>query len=141
VTAMGRPSAQSSVFAQRRRIVVGATSQIGILLSEEWSGEEIGLIEFTPSGVLALYFFQGPDVFALKPIERLLIEHGLGEEPLYVKYGEVLQREPELPPSILKREARYYADFVNGLRPRCKVRGRTVRASVAHYWRPEDEPT
>jgi hypothetical protein len=111
------------------------------LLSEETSGKEVGLIEFTPSGFLALHYYQGPDVFALKPIERLLIEHGLGEEPLYVKYAQVLNQEPELPPTILKKEATFYSDFVNGLVPRCKVRGKTVRASVAHYRVPDNEPT
>ena len=120
---------------------MGPISQIGILLSDEVSGQEIGLIEFTPSGALALYYYQGPDVFALKPIERLLVEHGLGEEPLYVKYSEVLQREPELPPTILKREARSYADYINELRPQCKVRGKPVKASVAHYWVSDSETT
>ncbi len=113
-------------------------SQIGILLNEEESGVEVGWIEFTSSGVLALHYFQGRDVFALKPIERLLIENGL-EEPLYVKYAELLEREPELPPRILKQEASQYADFLNRLVPPCKVRGKTVRASVAQYMEPDTE--
>ncbi len=118
---------------------MGSASQIGILLREEKSGKEIGLIEFAPSGILALDYYQERAVFALKPIERLLIENGLGEEPLYVKYAEVSEREPELPPRILKQEASFYAEDLNGLEPPCKVRGKTVRASVAQYMEPDTE--
>ncbi len=118
---------------------MGSASPIGILLREEKGGKEIGLIEFTPSGTLALHYYLEQDVFALKPIERLLIENGLGEEPLYVKYAEVLKCESELPPKILKQEASFYADLLNGLEPPCKVRGKTVRARVAHYVEPDSE--
>lgn len=120
---------------------MGSASQIGILLREDKSGNEIGLIEFTPSGSLKLHYYQGRDVFALKPIERLLLENGLGEEPLYVKYAQVLNREPELPPMILKQEASFYADFLNEKVPRCQVRGKAVVASVAHYVEEDSEPT
>lgn len=118
---------------------MASASQIGILLSEAKSGKEVGFIEFTPSGVLALHYFQGRDVFALKPIERLLIENGLGKEPLYVKYAELLEREPELPPRILKQEASYYADFLNQVEPPGMVRGKTVKATVANYLEQDSE--
>ncbi len=53
------------------------------------------------------------------------------EVPLYVKYAQVLNQEPELPLMILKQEASFYADFLNEKVPRCQVRGKAVVASAA----------
>jgi hypothetical protein len=108
-------------------------SGIGLLLSEKHSGKQIGMIEFTPSGVLVFHVIQqGLHVFALKPIERILMENGL-QEPLYVKYADLLKRQSELPSDILEQEASFYAEVLNQLEPPPQVRGKTIQAAMVHF--------
>jgi hypothetical protein len=88
---------------------------IGLLLTEEKSWKEMGLIEFDPSGVLILRGFEGGvHVNALNAVIRLLEGKGLNE-PLYEKYADILKREGSLSADLLQKEAELYADVINRL--------------------------
>ncbi len=108
-------------------------THVGILLYERRSGNQVGLVEFHPSGVLAFRVLQpGLHYFALKPIERRLSDTVL-RHPLYIKYAQAIRQEGSLERSILKREARLCAAALNRSRPTLQVGNTRVSAYMVQY--------
>ncbi len=107
--------------------------KIGLLLKEEKSGKELGLIEFDPTGMLVTRGFAGEvHVIALNAVVHLLEENGL-QEPLYKKYEDVLKQQSSLSEELLQREAEHYAGVINRLVPAPQINGREYRASAVRY--------
>jgi hypothetical protein len=90
-------------------------SEIGVLLVDNATAAQIGLIKFDPSGVLVYQTIKtGLHVHAFKPINKLLSEEWL-KEPLYIKHAKLLAENPKLPNDILEQEADSCAEFLNSL--------------------------
>lgn len=108
------------------------TSKIGVLLKDRVSGEQIGVIEFDPSGVLVYQIIMtGLHVFAFKPINKLLSEEWI-KEPLYIKHAKLLAENPKLPNDILEQEAISCAEFLNALANPLTLGGYIVKAHMVH---------
>jgi hypothetical protein len=108
-----------------------SSAKLGILLTDIASGELIGAIEFTSSGMLITQSAKKElHVFALKSIIRRLEESVL-KQPLYIKYENLLKERSELPMDILEQEARICADELNRLTPALTVGGYSCKALVA----------
>lgn len=102
--------------------------KIGLMLTEETGGKELGLIEFDPSGMLLLHGFQGGvHVNALKAVVSLL-EKNVLQEPLYKKYAEILKQQGSLSVDILLKEAESSAEVINNLVPVPQINGVNYRA-------------
>lgn len=107
--------------------------KVGILLTTEDGKKQIGIIEFSPTGMLIFHVIgEGLHVFALKPVEKCLKENGL-EMPLYVKYANLLKQQRELPPDIIEKEAVYYTEVLNRLEPPVTIREQKIKAVVMRY--------
>jgi len=89
--------------------------EIGVLLVDESSGDQMGYVEFDPSGML-VYHKVKPEmhVYAFKGIDRILREEW-ATQPLYKKHAESLDENKKLPDEILEQEATACADFLNSL--------------------------
>lgn len=107
-----------------------ATEHTAVLLTDRATEQQVGLIVFAPSGMLVFRMIKkGLHVFALKPIERFLKQHGL-DQPLYVKYADQMDAKQELPPEILLQESPACADAINRADPPRSVGGHTLAARV-----------
>ncbi len=106
------------------------TNQVGVLLSDRTTDEQIGLITFYPRGVLGYSVLKaGLHVFALKPIERFLEENGFSQ-PLYVKHAARMNNQNELATDILEREAKACAEAIQRAEPPLTVGGHALGAHV-----------
>ena len=106
-------------------------SEISVVLLDRASSAAVGLIKFDSSGVLVYQSIEaGLQVFAFKPINKLLSEQWL-EEPLYKKYADSLDENKMLPERILVEEATSCADFLNGLDGPLTLGRTIVKAQVA----------
>jgi hypothetical protein len=107
-------------------------SEVGVLLVDATSGEQIGFIKFDASGMLVYQVIKaGLHVFAFKPINRLLSEQWI-KEPLYKKHASLLDADKKLPEEVLEQEANSCAEFLNSLESPLMLGGSTVRAEVVY---------
>ena len=115
------------------------TLGLGVLLVDNASGAQIGLIKFDPSGMLVYQIIMtGLHVYAFKPINKLLSEQWI-KEPLYMKHAKLLAENPKLPNDILEQEANSCADFLNALTGPLTLGGHNVKAYMVHFGS-KDEP-
>lgn len=107
-----------------------ATEQIAILLTDRTTEEQVGVIEFNAAGMLGYHALKrGLHVFALKPIEQFLKQHGF-DQPLYVKYAAQMNAQQELPAEVLELEATAYAQLIQQANPPPSVGGHPLAARV-----------
>lgn len=102
-------------------------SKLGVLLKSKDSGEQVGVLEFEPDGMLICSIIKvGLHVFAIRSVTNLLDEKD--PEPLYKKYEALKDENGNLPREILRAEAEACAKMINeaGLR----IDGIPVNASV-----------
>jgi hypothetical protein len=106
------------------------TIEIGVLLVDKASGDQMGFIEFDPSGAL-VYHKMKPEmhVYAFRGIDRLLREDWI-TQPLYKKHAKSMDKNKKLPDEILEQEANSCADFLNSLEPPLRFAGHDVKAQV-----------
>jgi hypothetical protein len=110
-----------------------SSTSIVILLTDVANGDGVAEIEFNPRGILVFRVVsKGLNVFALKPVERILKESGFSE-PLRKKYAKLLEGREELPADILEHEANFYAGVLNSRNPPLTIAGRSVKAEVVRY--------
>jgi hypothetical protein len=108
-------------------------SEIGVLLLDNDTAAQIGLIKFDPSGVLVYQTIKtGLHVYAFKPINKLLSEEWL-KEPLYIKHAELLAENPKLPNDVLEQEADSCAEFLNSLANQPTLGDHIVKAHRVHF--------
>jgi hypothetical protein len=108
-------------------------SEIGVLLVDNATAAQIGLIKFDPSGVLVYQTIKtGLHVYAFKPINKLLSEEWM-KEPLYIKHAKLLAETPKLPNDILEQEADSCAEFLNSLANPPTLGGNNVKAHKVHF--------
>ena len=107
--------------------------KIGVLLTDVTDGKQVVLVEFDGSGMLVMNNLQADIVWqAMRSLERHVVE-GVGNEPLYQKYADLLKQTPTLPDDILEKEAAAYAEAVNRADPPCRVNQYSVKAQVMHF--------
>lgn len=105
-------------------------TELGILLTDNETEDQIGLIKFDPSGMLVYQIIKtGLHVYAFKPINKLLSEQWL-KEPLYIKHAKLMDENKKLPDEILEEEAKACADFLNSLEESPALGGHVVKAQV-----------
>ncbi len=113
---------------QKTQTTPDQESLIGVLLIEAENKEQIGLIKFSPQGVLIyqlvtnelhVYAFKGSIVPAISKWIK---------DPLYVKYAKIIEDEQELPDSILEKEADDCTDFLNACKAPIYMGKHTVKA-------------
>ena len=106
------------------------TSEINVLLLDRATSAAIGLIKFDSSGVLVYQSNEaGLQVFAFKPIDKLLREQWL-KEPLYKKYANSLDENKMLSERILVKEADSCAKFLNALEGPLRLGNTPVKAKA-----------
>jgi hypothetical protein len=109
---------------------MASKTEIGVLLVDKASGEQIGFIEFDSRGIFAYHIIKkGMHVFGLKGIDRLLREEW-ATQPLYKKHAALLDGNSKLSDEILKQEAKSCADFLNSQESPPMVGGYVVTAQV-----------
>ena len=107
-----------------------ATEQIVVLLTDRTTEEQIGVIVFDASGMLGYHSIKkGLHVFALKPIEQFLKQHGF-DQPLYVKHAAQMNEQQELPTEVLEQAATAYAQLIHQADPPRSVGGHLLAAKV-----------
>jgi len=85
-------------------------SKLGVLLKSKENGEQIGVIEFGPDGMLMCQMIKcGLHVFALRSVINLLEEKGV--KPLCKKYEK--DEAGNLSRDILRAEAEACAKIIN----------------------------
>jgi hypothetical protein len=106
------------------------TTEVGVLLVDRASGEQIGYIEFDPRGAL-VYHKMKPEmhVYAFKGIDQLLREEWKNQ-PLYIKHAKLMDENKKLPFEILEQEAHSCADFLNSLESPPNMGRYLVKAQV-----------
>ena len=105
-------------------------SKLGVLLKSKESGEQIGVLEFDPSGMLMCQMIKkGLHVFALRSVTKLLEEKGF--KPLYKKYEAQKDNAGNLPEDILRVEAEACAKIIN--EAEMTIGGIPVIASVEEW--------
>ena len=105
-------------------------SKLGVLLKSKDNGEQIGVLEFAPDGMLICSIIKkGLHIFAIRSVTDLLEEKD--PQPLYKKYEAHKDEKGNLPRDILRSEAEACAKMINeaGL----KISGIPVTASVAEW--------
>jgi len=108
-------------------------SKIGVLLTSKENGEQIGVIEFDPSGMLICRMIKrGLNEYALRTVINLSDEKGF--PPLYKKYKTRMDEKGNLPKDVLSSEADAYAEIVN--EANVKIGGIPVNASVREWQEP-----
>ncbi len=106
------------------------TNQVAVLLTDRTTDEHIGLVTFYASGVIGFSLLtEGLHVFALKPIERFLKDHGFSQ-PLYAKHAAQVNDRKELAVDILMREATTCAEAIQRAEPPLTVGGHALGAHV-----------
>jgi hypothetical protein len=109
---------------------MASKKQIGVLLVDKASGEQMGFIEFDPSGALAYHKMKTEmHVYAFRGIDRLLREEWT-TQPLYKKHAKSMDKNKKLPDEILEQEANSCADFLNSLEIPLRFGGYDVKAQV-----------
>ena len=105
-------------------------------MTSKENGEQIGVIEFDPSGMLICRMIkQGLHVYALRTVIDLSNEKGF--PPLYQKYKTQMDEKGNLPKDILSSEADSYAEMVNNVE--IKIGGIPVEVSVRKWQEPTDQ--
>lgn len=105
-------------------------SKTGVLLRSKESGEQVGVIEFEPDGMLICSIIKpGLHVFAIRSVTNLLDEKE--SQPLYKKYEARKDDAGNLPREILRSEAYAYAKIINDAE--MEVGGIPVIASVEEW--------
>ncbi len=107
--------------------------RIGILLVDTVTQAQVGLIEFSPSGMMVYKIIAtGLHPFAMKSVDRFLSQNGMAE-PLYRKYADRFDENKALPASILEEEAGRYADLIKAATPALSVGAYQVTAESVHF--------
>jgi hypothetical protein len=105
-------------------------SKLGVLLKSKESGEQIGILEFDPSGMLICQMIKkGLPVFALRSVMQILKEKA--PLPIYKKYETRKDERGHLPREILRTEAASYAKIINDAE--MEIGGIAVIASVEEW--------
>jgi len=105
-------------------------SKLGVLLKSRDGGEQIGVLEFEPDGMLICSIIKkGLHVFAIRSVTNLLEEKA--PLPLYKKYEAQKDDAGNLPREILREEAEAYAQMIN--EAELKIAGIPVDASVVEW--------
>jgi len=105
-------------------------SKLGVLLKSKESGEQIGVIEFEPDGMLICSIIKkGLHVFSLRSVMNLLDEKD--PQPLYKKYEAQKDEKGCLPSDILRAEAEVCAKMINVAE--LNIAGIPVDASVVEW--------
>ena len=105
-------------------------SKMGVLLKSKENGEQIGVLEFDPSGMLICQMIKpGLHVFSLRSVMKLLDEKGF--KPLYKKYEAQKDEAGNLPRDILRAEAEACAKIIN--EAETTIGGIPVTASVEEW--------
>jgi len=103
-------------------------SLIGVLLIDAENMEQIGLIKFSPQGVLIYQLVTNePHVYAFKGSVVPAISKWI-KDPLFVKCAKIIEDEQELPDTILEKEADDCADFLNACKAPLYMGKHTVKA-------------
>jgi hypothetical protein len=105
-------------------------SKLGVLLKSKESGEQIGILEFDPSGMLMCQMIKsGLHVFSLRSVIHILeVKDPL---PVYKKYASQKDEKGHLPREILRKEAASYAKILN--EAEMEISGIPVTASVEEW--------
>ena len=107
-----------------------ATSNIGVLLKSKENGEQIGVLEFDPSGMLMGQMIKtGLHVFALRSVIHILNEKD--PLPVYKKYEDQKDEKGHLPKEILLSEAASYAKILN--EAEMEISGIPIKATVEEW--------
>jgi hypothetical protein len=105
--------------------------KVGVLLISKADQSQVGVIELLPEGMWLFRAIKKElHVYALKPVEKYLTDHGFSE-PLYVKYAETMRESKEIPEEILWNEAESYAAALNA--GKLKVGEYVVKAMAVRY--------
>jgi hypothetical protein len=104
--------------------------KLGILLKSKESGEQIGILEFDPSGMLMCQMIKsGVHSFALRSVINLLDKKA--PLPIYKKYADRKDEKGHLPREILLSEAASYAKIINDAE--MTITGIPVTATVEEW--------
>lgn len=106
------------------------TEKLGVLLKSKDSGEQIGVLEFSPDGMLICSIIKpGLHVFSLKSVIKILDEKD--PRPLHKKYEAQRDENGNLPREILRSEAEACAKMINDAE--MKIAGIPVDANVVEW--------
>lgn len=105
-------------------------SKLGVLLKSKESGEQIGVLEFDPSGMLMCQMIKsGLHVFALRSVMQILKEEA--PLPVYKKYEDQKDGNGHIPRETLRKEAASYAKILN--EAEMEISGIPVTATVEEW--------
>lgn len=108
----------------------------GILIIEKDSGNELGLIKFHANGNLEFiaWFKHGTNPYDMFGLKNIIMESGMSEEPLRVKYAlQMIKQNGQLTIEQLIPEVEYYAQAINTKKPSVKFNDKLIFAKPVIY--------